>query len=127
MSSDYNGKRTSKSSGVLHSFRYALQGIIHAFLKERNMKIHVVISILVMIVGMAVKLTPMEWLFIVFAIGGVITLELLNTAIERLVDLVTPDFHPLAKQAKDVSAGAVLIFSIVAVIIGLIIFIPKIF
>jgi undecaprenol kinase len=99
---------------------------VHTFLNERNMRIHVVISIAVVIIGLMVDLTPIEWLFILFAIGGVITLELLNTALERIVDLVTEDCHPLAKQAKDISAGAVFIYALLSVIVGIIIFLPKI-
>ncbi len=72
-------------------------------------------------------LSAIEWMFISFAICGVLALELVNTAIERVVDLVTKDIHPLAKQAKDVAAGAVLLYAILSVIIGCIIFLPKIF
>jgi undecaprenol kinase len=67
-----------------------------------------------------------EWLFVIFAIGGMFALELLNTAIERLVDLVTMEYHPLAKQAKDIAAGAVFLYAIFSVIVGFIIFIPRI-
>lgn len=126
MSTDYKDRRPQKSKGVLHSFSFALQGIVHTFLNERNMRIHVVISIAVVIIGLMVELTRIEWLFILFAIGGVITLELLNTALERIVDLVTEDYHPLAKQAKDISAGAVFVYALLSVIVGTIIFLPKI-
>jgi undecaprenol kinase len=127
MSTDYKGRRPQKSKGVLHSFHFALQGLTHTIANERNMRIHVVISIVVVICGFLVRLTALEWLFILFAIGGVFTLELLNTALERIVDLVTEDFHPLAKQAKDIAAAAVFVYAILSIIAGMIIFVPKLF
>lgn len=125
MSSGYKGKRPGKSKGVLKSFQFAIQGITHAFLKERNMKIHSAITVVVVALGWWLELTSTEWLFVLFAIGGVVCLELLNTAIERVIDLVSPDYHPLAKQAKDVAAGAVFLYSLLAVIVGIVIFLPK--
>lgn len=126
MSTDYNDKRPMKSNGLLKSFQFASQGIKHAFIHERNMKIHGMVSIVVILLGFVLGLTLTEWLFVLFAIAGVISLELINTAIERVVDLTTSHYHPLAKQAKDVSAGAVFIYSCLSVIIGIIIFLPKI-
>lgn len=110
---------------VFKSFSYAWQGIISAFIQERNLKIHFGFTLLVILLGVWLHLTPTEWLFVLLAIGGVIALELLNTAVERLVDLVTKQDHPLAKQAKDAAAGAVLVYAICSVLVGLIIFIPK--
>lgn len=116
---------TANIRKVAKSFRFACQGILHAVKNERNLKIHICISGVVLFLGLWLSLSLVEWLFILFAIGGMITFELLNTAIERIVDLVTKEYHPLAKQAKDVAAGAVLIYAILSVIIGLIIFLPK--
>ena len=73
------------------------------------------------------SISIIQWLLVLFAIGGMIALELMNTAIERLVDYISPQFHPLAKQAKDLAAGAVFSFAILSVIIGCIIFVPYIF
>ncbi|TKC19951.1 diacylglycerol kinase family protein [Robertmurraya kyonggiensis] len=126
MNTDYNGKNKFKSSNVIRSFQYAIQGITHTLMKERNMQIHVSISVIVVFVSFILKLSAIEWLFILFAIGGVFALELVNTAIERIVDLVTKEYHPLAKQAKDIAAGAAFIYSILSVIVGIIIFLPKI-
>jgi undecaprenol kinase len=112
---------------VFLSFSFAAQGIVHALKRERNMKIHLAASFIVILMGIFFSLTKTEWLFVLMAIGGVISLELVNTAIERVVDLATAQAHPLAKQAKDVAAGAVFIFAIFSVVIGLIIFVPKIF
>jgi undecaprenol kinase len=125
MSSDYKDKRIRKNS-QLSSFRLAILGILTAIKQERNVKIHLIITILVIILGLLNDLSKQEWMFIAFCIGLVISLELINTAIERVVDLVTSEYHPLAKEAKDIAAGAVFIAAILSIVIGGIIFIPKI-
>lgn len=125
MNSDYNDKKGNSFLRLLASFRYAVQGIQHAFLMERNMKIHIVVTIVVLLFGWWLQLDTVEWIFILFAIAGVISLELVNTAIERVVDLASPDYHLLAKQAKDMAAGAVFIYSLLAIAVGIIIFLPK--
>jgi len=111
---------------LLLSFRYAINGIIHAIKAERNINIHLFITFFVIVGGITLKLSLIEWSIILLTIGIMIALELINTAIERVVDLVTKDFHPLAKAAKDVSAGACLIFALISVCIGILIFLPKI-
>ncbi len=121
MSTDFN----AKIHKFFKSFSYALQGIFHALSQERNLKIHFVSGFLVILSGLWLQLRAIEWLFVFLAIGGMISLELVNTAVERLVDLVTKENHPLAKQAKDTAAGAVLVYAILSVLIGMIIFIPK--
>ena len=125
MSSDYKDKRIRKNS-QLSSFRLAILGILTAIKQERNVKIHLVITILVIVLGLLNDLSKQEWMLIAFCIGLVISLELINTAIERVVDLVTSEYHPLAKEAKDIAAGAVFIAAILSIVIGGIIFIPKI-
>lgn len=125
MSLDYKDKRTQKNS-QLSSFRLAMLGIITAIKQERNMRIHVCFSIVVLIFSLLFDLTKIEWLLIVFCVGFVISMELINTAIERVVDLITSEFHPLAKEAKDIAAGAVFVSAIIAFVIGSSIFIPKI-
>ena len=89
------------------------------------MKIHFVSAVVVIIAGLLTGLNLVEWILIILLIALVISTEMVNTAIETIVNLVSPDFHPLAKKAKDVAAGAVLVFAIASVIIGLLIFIPK--
>ncbi|WP_328160123.1 diacylglycerol kinase family protein [Cytobacillus praedii] len=101
-------------------------GIRSVIMNERNMKIHLGISLIVILTGLWLSLSMLEWLFIILAIGGMLSLEMINTAIERAVDLVTDQYHPLAKDAKDIAAGAVLLYAIMSVIIGVIIFVPKI-
>lgn len=126
MSSDYKDKSFLKSKGIVHSFQYAFKGIKIAATSERNMKVHLIFAFVVLFLGVALKLSSIEWVVILFAIGGVLSLELVNTAIEKVVDLETAEFHPLAQQAKDIAAGAVLIYAGISVTVGLIIFLPKI-
>ncbi|MBD7935813.1 MULTISPECIES: diacylglycerol kinase family protein [Cytobacillus] len=127
MNSDYRDKNSRKKQSLLSSFYFAFIGVFTALKAERNLKIHFVMAVLVIFFGIIFELTKTEWLLVSFAIAGMIALELMNTAIERVVDLVTTEQHPLAKQAKDIAAGAVLIFAVLTVIIGLSIFLPKIF
>ncbi|MEK4969224.1 diacylglycerol kinase family protein [Cytobacillus sp. FSL R7-0696] len=126
MNSDYRDKNSRKKQTLVSSFYFAFIGVITALKAERNLKIHFVMTVLVIFFGIIFELTKTEWLLISFAIAGMIALELMNTAIERVVDLVTTEQHPLAKQAKDIAAGAVLIYAVLTVIIGLSIFLPKI-
>jgi undecaprenol kinase len=125
MNSGLQGNNRFRPARLIKSFGYACSGIAGAVRKERNIQIHISISIIVVILSIATSISRMEWLFVLIAIGGMLSLELMNTAIERTVDLVTKDYHPLAKQAKDIAAGAVLIYAILSVMIGLIIFVPK--
>lgn len=111
---------------LIKSFKYAIEGIYTGIKKEKNMKIHLSIMILVIIFGIILKINKIEWIICIILFGLVIALELMNTAIENTVDLITKEKTPLAKIAKDVAAGAVLVAAITSAIIGLIIFIPKI-
>ena len=109
----------------LRSFRYAFDGLIYAFKTQLNFKIHCLAAVLVVVFGLCVKLSLTDWLWIFFAIGLVMIMELLNTAIEVLVDLVSPEKQRKAGAIKDLSAASVLVSSIVALAIGLCIFVPK--
>lgn len=111
---------------LINSFKYAIEGIISSFKTERNMKIHVLAMIFVIALGLFFKLNKVEWCFIIIAIASVISAELFNTAIETVVDMVSPERNPKAKLAKDIAAGAVLVVAIGAAIIGFIIFGPQI-
>lgn len=106
------------------SFYYAGCGIWTAIKEERNFRIHLVAALVVLGAAAYFRATKTEWLVILFAIAGMLALELVNTAIERVVDLVTKQYHPLAKAAKDAAAGAVFLFAVFSVIIGIIIFYP---
>ena len=107
------------------SFLFACQGVREAVRTERNIRIHLAMALVVILFGWYFSLNAMEWLFILAAIAGTITLELVNSAIERVVDLATDQIHPLAKQAKDMAAGAVFIYALFSIVVGLIIFLPK--
>ena len=117
---------TQGKSKFKKSFNHATDGIEYAINHERNLKIEIFMGILVSIAGFLFKISILEWLIIILVISMVICLELVNTSIERTVDLVTKEYKDLAKNAKDVAAGAVLIMSMFSVVVGIIIFLPKI-
>ena len=110
----------------LLSFTYPIKGLRYAYRNEQNLALDVGVALLVTIAGFIFKLNLVEWAILALTIGLVISCELINTAIEAVVDLVTEDYHPLAKVAKDTAAAAVFVFAIIAVIVGLIIFLPKV-
>lgn len=111
---------------LINSFKYAKCGFKSAYKKEQNLKIHILVMIMVIIAGFLLKISITEWMFCIILFGLLISSELMNTAIEALVDLVMPRIHPKAKFIKDVSASAVLVLAISSAIIGVIIFLPKI-
>lgn len=108
------------------SFGYAFKGIAILFTSQAHAKIHAIATILVLILGFAFNISLDQWAIISIAIGMVWVAEGLNTALEFVVDLASPDYHELAGKAKDVAAGAVLLASFMAVACGALIFIPKI-
>ena len=108
----------------LRSVQFAFQGAAQFFSKQRNAKIQSVLGIMAISLGFIVSITPYQWLLVLFCIGLVISLEMINSAIEIFCDMVTTDFHPGIKIIKDVAAGAVLVAAIASLVIGLIIFIP---
>lgn len=114
-----------KKPPIWKSFGYAFEGIFTCIRKERNMKIHCVMTLLVILAGLFFHISAAEWCICLTLFGLVMALELVNTAVEAVVDLVTSERRPLAKIAKDTAAGAVLIAAIMAAIAGLIIFLPK--
>ncbi|MFA5536334.1 MAG: diacylglycerol kinase family protein [Bacillota bacterium] len=116
----------AKKNGWAKTFQYALVGIKWAFLHERNFKVHLLAAFLAVVVGFVLKISVIEWCLLSLAIFLVLTLEMINTSLEKVVDLVTDEQHPLAKSAKDIAAGAVLLAAINAVIVGIIIFAKKI-
>ena len=106
------------------SFKYAYQGLISAIKEEPNLKIHFAIALLVLTLSFFLGLSKQDWINVILLIGLVFTVELTNTAIEAVVDQFIQEKHPGAKLAKGISAGAVLIASLTAAIVGLIIFLP---
>jgi len=113
-------------NGLFDSFRDAMIGIITALREEKNMRIHFAALVFVLTLSWYLSLSPLEWAVVLLAAMGVIGLEMLNSAIERAVDLAEPQFHPLAALAKRLAAGGVLVAALVAVAIGSMIFWPKI-
>lgn len=109
----------------IQSFGHAFRGIRMVFGSEINMMIHLAVAALVVLFGIYLQISLIEWLVCILCFGLVISAEMFNTAIETFIDLVSPDHHPLAGKAKDIAAGAVLVSAIFAAIAGLIIFIPK--
>ncbi|MEZ0483496.1 diacylglycerol kinase [Fibrella aquatica] len=107
------------------SIRFAVQGIIDLFRFENNAKIHLLAAVLVIGAGYWLGLSAMEWAMVITQIGLVMAAEGFNTAIEKLADRVTTERDPLIRVAKDLSSGAVLIVAIVALVVGLVIFVPK--
>lgn len=114
-----------KSNNLISSFKYAMQGILRAFKTERNLKIHASMMIVVVILGVIFKIAVWEWITCIILFALVIGAELLNTSIEEMVNLLSPEIRVHAKYAKDIAAGAVLIFAIASAIVGAIIFLPK--
>lgn len=112
------------TKGRVLSFKYAFEGIWTALKDQPNLIFHLLATIVVILFGWFFQITNLEWIILTLTIGIVIAIELTNTAIEEVVNSFTDEIHPSAKKAKDVAAGAVLIVSIMAVIIGLLIFLP---
>jgi diacylglycerol kinase len=108
--------------GLGTTFRYALQGFAHTIRTQRSMRIHLVAAVLVAVAGIAIRLERIEWALIAICVGFVLASELINTALEAIVDLASPEFHPKAKVAKDAAAAAVFVFAVVSVIVGVLIF-----
>ena len=107
------------------SFRYAFDGLKTLFSEEHNAWIHLVATIVVITAGLLLKINRFEWIAIGFCIGLVFILELINSAIERLSDVVLPEKNESIKKVKDLAAAAVLFGAIISVVVGLLIFLPK--
>jgi diacylglycerol kinase len=110
---------------LFQSFGYAIQGVLYAIRISRNLQKHLSISAAVMILGYWLHIVATEWMIILLCMALVISAEILNTAIEYVVNWISPGYHEKAGRIKDMAAGAVLVCAIMAAVIGLIIFIPK--
>ena len=115
-----------KSDSLIGSFGYAIEGIKKAFKAERNLKIHVLAMIIVILLGFILKIAVWEWVVCIVLFALVIGAELFNTSIEEVVNLLSPEIRIHAKYAKDIAAGAVLVNAFFAAVVGCIILIPKI-
>lgn len=114
-----------RAATLASSFRYAFAGIRYLLWTQRNAKIHTAFGLIAVGLGFALRIERVEWLALVLTIAIVLAAEGVNTAVEAAVDLASPGLHPLAKIAKDVGAGTVLLTAIAAVIVGLILFLPR--
>ena len=110
----------------LESFKYAFNGLRILIKEEHNARIHLFAAICVIIAGVLLKISVYEWIAVIFSIGLVFSTEIINSSIENIADFISPEKHETIKKIKDLSASAVLISAIAALIVGLIIFIPKI-
>jgi diacylglycerol kinase (ATP) len=122
-------KESSKFSLIkrARSFSHAGRGLKLFIRTTHNAWVHIAVAVVVVLLGFVYHLNEAEWGLLVFAIGMVMTAEAFNTAIEIDIDLTSPEYHPYARDTKDVAAGAVLVATITAIVIGCIIFIPKVF
>ena len=118
-------KRNKPRQNIIKAFNAAIEGVIYTFKHERNMKIHYVIAVVVLLISLFLNLSRVEMMILLLSISLVIVSEMFNTAVENAVDLITNEIHPLAKIAKDVAAGGVLIASLNAVAVGYLIFYDK--
>jgi len=109
----------------IKSFKYAFEGLKFLFEAEHNARVHLFITVLVVILGFVFSVSALEWIAILFAIGFVFVTEILNTSIEKICDFISLEKHIQIKRIKDLAAAAVIISAIIAVIIGFIIFLPK--
>jgi diacylglycerol kinase len=108
------------------SFKYAFAGVVTFFSKDINGRIELAAATAVIIAGFIFNLAPNEWIAILLCIGAVLSIEMINAGIEKICDMIQPEYHPQIKIIKDIAAGAVLVSAVVSLIIALIIFTPKI-
>ena len=116
----------SRLRGHRDSFRYAFRGILTAFKQEPNFQVHVVIAVLALVSAALLGFSSSEWLLLLFVISFVLILELVNTSLESIVNLVSPQKREKAKIAKDVAAAAVLVAAFVSILVSVVLFLPKI-
>ncbi len=116
----------SKKSFSFRSFKFAFEGIISLISTEPNARIHLAAGILAIILGITFRIRELEWLFLIVAIAIVFITELINSSIEKIADLIEPDYNPKIKTIKDLSAAAVLVSALASIVTGGIIFLPRI-
>jgi len=119
-------RKKKKSRNLIDSFKYAFEGLFFGLKTIKNIRIHLLFTFLVVVGGIFFKISVVEWLVSLLFIALVISLELMNTAVEETVNIAMPNIHPVAKVAKDVAASSVLVAAIIAFIAGFIIFLPKV-
>lgn len=110
---------------LIRSFAFAWNGLRICFLNELNFRIHILLALIAVVLGVLLNVSTLEWIATGFCIALVISMEMLNTAMEKLCDVVHKDFHPGIKKVKDIAAGAVLVSAIFSFVTGLVIYLPK--
>lgn len=126
---EQNLRNKSKYKGlkrIWYSTKYSINGLVYAYMNEKSLWIHAILSILAIILGIVLKIKLSQWSMILISLGVILSLELLNTAIEAIVDMVTLEYHELAKVAKDCGSAATFVASIIGAIIAGVIYIPYI-
>ena len=118
------GTSSSSRYKVFESFRWAFTGLAYAFRTQPNFRFHLVAALVISVVAASLHVSATAWAVLVLTMGSVLVVELLNSAIESIVDLMSPEYHPLAKIVKDLAAGAVLFVAITAILVGLFILGP---
>ena len=124
----YDERNKSKRKGIkgiLYNFVFSWQGLVYAYKHEKSMWIHAVLSLVTVILGLFLNLRGIEWLIIMIVLGAILSIELLNTGIESVVDMITHDYHELAKVAKDTGSAATFVATTIGFITILSIYIPK--
>jgi undecaprenol kinase len=119
------GMPRGRAPAFLRSFYFAGQGVWHAVRSQRNMRVHCAAAIAVVIAGAVLRIGAVGWACLALAIGLVLVAEMFNTVIEAIIDLQSPQIHPLAKIAKDGAAGAVLVASVAAIGVAIAVFVPR--
>jgi len=116
-----------KQQTIISSFINAFNGLVNFFVRDRNGRIEFCAAVIAISFGFWLHISVVEWMAVLLCIGAVISLEMLNSAVEKLCDMVHAEYHPIIKVIKDIAAGAVLFASMISVIIACIIFLPKLF
>jgi diacylglycerol kinase len=111
---------------LVQSFKYAFKGVIYSFKEEQNIKIHFIVTAVIIIFAIYFRISALEIIALIIVIFFVIAMELVNTILERVVDIIKPRMHPYAKNIKDMQAAVVLMAAIASILVGIIIFLPKI-
>ena len=119
--------KNNQKQSLLKIFSFAFQGLQTAYKEEKSFRIELFIALLVVILSVILRISSLEWILVIIAMAMVLSLELLNSRIEKMMDILHPEIHDRVKIIKDISAAAVLIVSMMALVIGLIIFIPYLF
>lgn len=123
-----NKQQIGKNTNFIDSLLHALDGVITVYRDERNMKYHTLLSLIPIALGLYFQVSILEWILLIFCIFFVVLMEFLNSMVENIVDLIVEHhFHPLAKKAKDIAAGAVLLSALFTLIVAALIFLPKLY